>query len=374
VFIIYLTNNPTNQGRMPKPKVTRQTNISHKRRRNRRRHTNRRGNSQSLRVHRRLALFPETDAAGWLQKLTWFGSVALKLFALAIGIGEDLRVETVITASGSTMILGPGDFATHSAFATAVTSSSTDREVTVLKSFPFERYSMTSMKAKIVPSADMQVRGGMYAALLVKIDPIDAETIISSKAPGDLLDKYSCKYDDIIKHPRAKMAPVHSPLNVHLAVKSQPRNIRVDWSSDHFGYVNAYPCAALCVAFSDLAASQNQVSSNYSPAKSLFEVHLEGNIAFHEPGDLVSVHNKTTTSQSACTPKIFSTESTKIQVDIYGKKYQSVDGYVDLKEQSFEDAREILINMQRLDLMDKLVGFHRRKEVEEGFEVIKMSD
>lgn len=359
---------------MPKSKVTRRAKVSHKRRRNRRRNTNRGGNRQTLRVHRRLALFPETDSSQWLQKLSWFGSVALKLFSLAIGVSDDLRAESVITSSGSTMILGPGDFATHSAFATAVTSDVSDREVMVLKSFPFERLSMSFLKAKIVPSADIQVRGGMYAALLIKIDSSDAEIILRSGSPGNLLDKYSCKYDDIIKHPMAKMAPVHQPLVVQLAVSSQPRNIRVDWTSSYYGYLNAYPCAALCVAFSDLAASQGQVGSNYTPAKSLFEVHLEGNISFHEPGDLVTKHNETTTSQSASTPKIFSTQSKKLQVDIFGKSYQSDDGYVDLKELPFEEAKGILVQMERLDLMDKLMDFHKRKEVEEGFEVIKMSD
>lgn len=361
---------------MPKGKAPRHTKprISRQRRRNNRRATNSSGNNQSLRVHRRLALFPQTDAAGWLQKLSWFGSVALKLFALAIGITDDLKAETVITASGSTMILGPGDFATHSAFATAVTTSVNDKEVKVLKTFPFERYSLTSIHAKIVPSADIQVRGGMYAALLIKIDPLDAQFIMESKSPGDLLDKYSCKYDDIIKHPKAIMAPVHQPLNVRLTTNSAPRNIRIAWLSDYFGYANAYPCAALCVAFSDLASSQGQVSANYSPAKSLFEVHLNGQVAFHEPGDLVTLHNRTDPSQSACTPKIYSTQSTRVEVDIYGKKFLTSDGFVDLKHLTLEEGRDILTLMGRLDLLEKLMDFHRSKEVVEDFEIIKMSD
>ena len=63
---------------------------------------------------------------------------------------------------------------------------------------------MQNLSVKIVPSADKDVRGDMYAALLIKIDSVD-NSIISSKK---LLEKYSATYDDIIKHPNAKMAPV----------------------------------------------------------------------------------------------------------------------------------------------------------------------
>lgn len=267
---------------------------------------------QTISAHRRLVLYPNHASASWLSKLAWFSGVTLRLFKLVVGINDDLTAAEQTTAAGSTIFLGPGDFATVSSFAVpATTNDSADNEVKCLKAFPFERVGLQHITLKIVPSADVSVRGGMYAALLVPVDSTDAQIMFNEGHASNLVKKYSSKYDDIIKHPRAKLGSVTSTLTLSLNLNATPHSVRVKWN-DTVGFVNAYPNCALLVAFSDLAASQGAVELGYEPAKSLFEVHLNGKLTFHEPSELTSVFNKADAENSLYTPKLLTSESKSI--------------------------------------------------------------
>lgn len=266
---------------------------------------------QKMAVHRRLVLYPDTADSSWLSKLSWFAGVALKLFTAIASISDDLQAKTVTIGSGSVMLLGPGDFACCSPYAVPITTTSNDNEVKCLRSFSFERVSLHRVLVTIVPSVDLGTRGGMYAALLIAVDSSDFQLLAQENNAKNMMEKYSPNYDDIIRHPRAKLGPVTKSLTLSISPKPTPHNVRVEWNNDT-GFVNAYPSCVLIVAFSDLAAKVDDVDAGYTPAKSLFEVHLKGDVLFHEPADLVVQHNVNRPSMSNYTQKILTTNCQSI--------------------------------------------------------------
>jgi hypothetical protein len=268
-------------------------------------------------VHRRLVLFPDHKNSDWLKKLQWFTGIVMKLLSVVIGLDKDGYFDDRTTSSGTTLILGPGDFASVSPYAVPVTSDSTDKEVLALKTFSFERTAMHSVHVRIVPTADASVRGGVYAALIIPIDDVDAQFVFADEKGEDkhksaelLVQRYSPVYDDILKHPRAKSGAVTSPLTLSIRLRPRYHNIRSTWD-DKLGYINAYPRCALLVGFSDLAAS-SAISSeaNYDPSKCLFEVHLRAGISYGEPSEIVISHPKTSASQSCYTPYVLASNRT----------------------------------------------------------------
>lgn len=89
-------------------------------------------NGQVIPIHRRMVMYPKTTGSTWLQKLSWFGGVAFKLFTLLTGVSEDFTASTRIMSSGSTILFGPGDFAAVSPVASKLYTSS-DNEVQALR-------------------------------------------------------------------------------------------------------------------------------------------------------------------------------------------------------------------------------------------------
>lgn len=126
---------------------------------------------QVLPIHRRMVVFPKTTASSWLQNLSWFGGVVFKLFTLLTGITDDLAGTIKISSAGSTILFGPGDFASVSPVANKIYTS-TDKEVQALRVLPYERGCLIGGTVRIVPSVDVGQRSGMYAAAIVPIDTL----------------------------------------------------------------------------------------------------------------------------------------------------------------------------------------------------------
>lgn len=343
---------PTARPAMPKQ---RRNNIKRKRPNNatrRRKRVRARTGTGQMAVHRRIVLFPKVNDSQWLQKLSWFASVALKLFALVTGVSDDLIASSANVGSGTVIVLGPGDFAAFSPVAIPIVTSKADKEVVCLKAFPYERASLRTVHIRIVPSVDIGERGGMYAACLIPIDPYDS-TLVGNFQAKQILDRYSCNYDDIIKNPRARMAPVNKTLTLSLTVNQKPSNIRIHWDNAD-GFINTYPSCALLVAFSDLAAKQAAIDSNYAPNKSLFEVHMTGHVLFSEPGEITVKHDSSESSMSCYTPKLSTTNTGNINVRFFDHSFDSKDGTVDLRTIDAFAAKQMLSHFGRLDLLPKL--------------------
>lgn len=357
---------PKSKNIVSKRQRRRRPRATHRRRRIR----NSRSFGQSMAVHRRLVLFPKVDDSKWLQNLAWFASVALKLFSFVTGVSDDLEASTANVGSGTTIILGPGDFAAFSPVSVPIATTKTDKEVTCLKAFPFERAQLRHVSVRIVPSVDIGDRGGMYAACLIPVDTMDSTLVGNFQAP-QVINRYSCSYDDIIKNPRAKMAPVNRPLVLNLALNDPPANIRIHWD-ETLGFVNTYPNCALMVAFSDLAAKQSGVDSNYAPNKALFEVHMTGSVRFTEPGELTVQHNSSESSMSCYTPKLCCTNSKNINVSFFDRKFETPDGKLDLRKLNRSDAVRILKHYGRTDLIEVLDKFKEDHMDLSSFESLEM--
>lgn len=319
---------------------------------------------QTVPVHRRLVAFPDTADSTWLQKLTWFGSVTLKLITMLLGVNKNSEGfvvgEEATVASGSALFLGPGDFASVSPFATPVITRVTDKEVIALRAFPYERATLRSLSAKIVPSADLGARGGMYAARLVRLDSVDDTSLPAQ----DLIEKYPFDYDTIIKSPDAKLQPVTSTVTLNLKFTERPHNIRSSWDAAR-GFVNTYPLCVLCVAYSDMATKKSEIASNYSPAKAGFEIHLNGQLSLCDPGDIQSDVPKSSASHAAYTGKILHLNQKNINVGVSDKgtsrSVRFFDRTFEVSTEQFrlmdipaDESERMLTWFNRLDLLDDL--------------------
>lgn len=284
-------------------------------RRNRRRATNRansnigRGTLVS-KVHRRLALFPTSAESKWLTSLSWFASVAMKVISLIVGVEDTpngLRAQMVPTSSGTVILLGPGDFASHSSFASfySYNVNTSDADMFSLRSLPFERMGLQHLQIKIAPTVDLGKRGGLYAVVLERLDVLDSRASVESNNIQALIKRFPTDYQDIIKHPRAKLSPVTRPVSLSMPGSSQLYDIKAR-NDVKIGWVNDIYTHVLCIAFSDLAAVKDAISDNYSPTHGLFEVHMSGTLRLSDPAELtVSQDLKAPTdSVSVVTAKI----------------------------------------------------------------------
>lgn len=318
---------------------------------------------QKISTHRRLVLYPNHADATWLSSIAWFSGVALKLLKYVVGINADFTADEKILSSGSAVFIGPGDFAAFSPFASSADLTAPDKEVKCLKSFPFERVGLQHISLKIVPSADVSVRGGMYAALLQRIDPVDAENLIDAGKADTLSQKYVSQYEDIIKHPRAKLGPVTSTLKLDMKLDPTPHNIRVHWC-DEKGFTNAFPNCVLLVAFSDMASDKRNVDLGYTPAKALFEVHMVGGLTFHEPSSLPPQQEKTADFLSLYTPKLMTTNSKSINTQ--------TEHHSDLRTVAFLDRKyEVSGPLSLFDIPRKhaiqMLDYYHKDELKKEF-------
>lgn len=320
---------------------------------------------QEAKVHRRLVLYPSTTDSKWLDTLSWYGSIGLKLFSLFTSVSDDLTATTVTSGSGTVMLIGANDFAAFSPFATSLTGSS-GSEVMSVRALPFERARLPHLKLKIAPSVDLGSRGGMYAAVVIRADPIDAADLSL-----DYMNRFSADYDVIIKHPNAVLSPVTKAITLSIASQAAPRDIRTEWDNNT-GFDNKYPSYVLLIAFSDLASKMADVDAGYSPAKSLFEVHMVGSLQLLEPGELNVVYksgNDTQHASSWATSKISFTNFTRRTLTAFGKSIDvdrelvQRDGTVDIRRLPLEYGEHILTAFDRRDLLLELRAFHLSMEV-----------
>lgn len=305
--------------------------------------------AQRFTVHRRLVVYPKKTSATWLDKLAWFGSVALKLFQLISNVTDDLKAITVTIASGATILLGPLDFAAVCPAAASVYTS-TDREVQALRSLPYERASLPSLSVRIVPAIDVASRSGMYAAVLIPCDEV-AQAISRDKVPAN---RFIADYDNIIKHPNAVLAPATRSITLRLNRFRPPHNILPYWTEAD-GYQNLYPTYALLIGFSSLAAPSTSVEDEYAVGRALFEVHLTGHLVLSEPGTVSVSMEKPGEYDSYCTNKISSTDVSKYAVRVGDRYYDVDDGSdLDLTQLPLQEGKRILAAVDRMDLLPKL--------------------
>lgn len=333
------------------PKTGKRSTVKHRnmaRRRNIRRRSST-GNSQRLRVHRRCAVYPKTKDSSWLDKLAWYGSIALRVFKTIYGVKDNLDATTAITGAGTAILLGPGDFAAAS-IASAQVFTSNDKEVKACRAIPFERCALRRLKIRIVPSVDLGSRGGMYAACIMPVDTVDANYMQS-----DIINKFSPDFDAIIKNPAARMAQVTEPITLSISRRTRPVDIRVNSWTDDMGWINAYPQYVLVVAYSDLATNSAGSETHYSPSSSLFEVHMTGDINLYEPSELHEQADKPgSLHESIATMKLVCSDTRNINLKFLDKSWSVPDGNVSLLDLPIDNACQILLHYERPDLIPKL--------------------
>lgn len=325
--------------------IRRNRRVVNRRRANSKRSTN----SQHLKVHRRCAVYPKTKNSTWLDKLSWYGSIALKIFRTIYGVTDTLDPVTAITGSGTTIMLGPGDFASAS-IAGAQVFTSTDREVVACRAIPFERGTIRRMKIRVVPSVDLGARGGMYAACVVPVDAVDSAIQL-----GDFVKKFDPNFNSIVKNPSARMAQVTEPLTLHISSRARPTDIRLTAWDATLGWVNAFPQYALMIAYSDLATNTASTETHYAPASSLFEVHLTGDLVLFEPSEIQQATEKPVGMQeSTSTLKLFTTDAASLNMSFYEKSWDVRPEHMNLRHLPYRDAERILLHYDRPDLIPKL--------------------
>lgn len=309
-------------------------------------------NVQNIGVHRRLAVYPKTASASWLDKLAWYGSIALKLFTLITGVNDDLEAETKTHGAGTTMLLGPSDFAAVCPSSSLVYTSK-DKEIMALRVLPYERGSLGKVTIKIVPSVDLSNRGGMYAAVVC---PLDVNSTATKSSP-DYADRYVPDYDQIIKNPRAVMAPSTKPITLSFYGDKTPRIFTCFWKSESNGYTNAYPTHAVMIAFSSLATEERNIDADYSPSRSLFEVHIRADLRLHEPTSIPDATEKPTDLASYVTNKIERTNDAKINMRFYNRSWDFETSTPSLFRLPYADALSIVTHY-RPELVTKLITHH----------------
>lgn len=238
-----------------------------------------------------------------------------------------LKAAMVTTSAGTVILLGPGDFASHSPFASFYNHDSTDKDMFSLRALPFEKMGLNSLQIRIAPTVDLGKRGGLYAAVLERLDVEDTRNFVDTRAISALVSRFPTDYQDIIKHPRAKLAPVTRTISLSLNGSRAQYDIRAA-KSETLGWVNSVYTHVLCIAFSDMAAVQDAIGDNYSPTHGLFELHMTGKITLSEPSELslTTTNAAPTMSASVVTAKVL-TNGTKKLTKFFHYAHEEIPGH-----------------------------------------------
>lgn len=302
----------------------------------RRRHnTNRRRRGTSMRryktgsihqanISRVITAYPYIKS-DWLAKLTWAGSMALRLYktisAAAFIQSDSLLADIAVTTNaGQVMLLGPADFASVSPFVISCFDNDTAKKLTSF--ITYERMSLPNLSVRIFPCVDVSQRAGMYAAYLQQLDYINDTVSI-------MLERFSAEYEQVVKHPNVKVGPTSKPLNLQISRRAVPIAPFIEegatMSSMPGNYYNRDPWYVLVVAFSDLATKTAGESSAYSQERAAFEIHLKGNLKLYNPSPVngTAIANKTILTESMVTERISNLDPTKISYRFYNYRFEA---------------------------------------------------
>lgn len=239
-------------------------------------------NNIALSTFRRLISYPSSGhsptpgerppkSSWWLDKLEWFGSIALQLIGVMLTIAQDDDLlkdgSFAITSVGTSIGISAGDLLSTS----AISTQGENGECSV----PYEQARILWVKAHIVPIVDTSVRGGTYAAAIVPIETHGAIEDVSHD-----FEVLSLQPGSVIRSITQPVSVSWSPTILEQGLQWYDLNVTQN--------VNDSPACVLVIGFSDMALnsldSGGTKSAEYTPKKSSFEVHLEGRVEVRRPG------------------------------------------------------------------------------------------
>lgn len=212
---------------------------------------------------------PAPSSAWWLDKLQWFGSLALQLIGIFIAAAENDELDSnptfAVVGAGTAILITPSTFLQSTSIA-----SKKDDSVIV----PFEQAKLSWIKATVTPVVDASVVGGSYVCAII---PLDADQSIAD-VPTD--------FERICLQPGSVIRPMSKPVSVSWSPTLQEHSFKWHRIGDT-GEQQMHLCAFV-IAFSDMAlASADKGGANskeYNPGKSGFEIYFDGQVVVRQPG------------------------------------------------------------------------------------------
>lgn len=210
---------------------------------------------------------PVPKSAWWLDKLQWFGSLALQLIGIFIAaVGDDRdSASFAVTGAGTAFLVTPSTFLQF----TSVAGKSGNKVIV-----PFEQARLLWLKATVTPIVDASVVGGSYACALI---PLDSNQSIAD-VPTD--------FERICLQPGSVIRPMSKPVSVSWSPTLQEHSFqwhRIGDSEESKSHICAF-----VIAFSDMALAApdkgGKDSQEYNPGKSGFELYFDGQVAVRQPG------------------------------------------------------------------------------------------
>ncbi len=270
---------------------------------------------------------PAPKSAWWLDKLQWFGSLALQLIGIFIAAVDDEKdaPSFAITGAGTAIMISPSTFLQS----TSIANNSQGRVMV-----PFEQAKLLWVKATVTPVVDASVVGGSYACALI---PLDEDQSIAD-VPTD--------FERICLQPGSVIRPMSKPVSVSWSPTLQEHSFRWHRIGDT-GEHKVHLCAFV-IAFSDMALASADKggtgSHEYNPGKSGFELYFDGQISVRQPG--VSIFR----------PTIEHSDPTVVKILRYGEthygRFSDVKwkhGFGSIKK---EAIIEKIIDRERSDSLD----------------------
>lgn len=237
-------------------------------------------NSLSIQCFRRFVAYPSSGvkpapdkpapkSSWWLDKLEWYGSLALQLLGTFISNAENDEPAFAVTGAGTQIYITPAFLL----FNTAIASTS-GNDVSI----PFEQARVTWVRITVNPIVDSSVRGGSYVGVLAPIEP------------GTLKSDVANSFDKLCLQPGAVVRPMTKPLS--LTWSPTAHEYSTLWHQ--IGDTKEQPQSRIAVfsmAFSDMALAKadpgGKSSLEYNPGKSGFELYIEGCVLVRRPGTSV---------------------------------------------------------------------------------------
>lgn len=219
-----------------------------------------------------------TIVSSWLDRLSWFGSLALKLLTIAIATSDKNSV--LLYASGG---FGAWDFTIGDLLIdTPLTFDTNNRG---FKQVGYRQARINWIRCNILPSVEVANRGGNVAIAFYSLGLFSGADDMSSQ------DKIlNASYEAILTLPNAKEFSASRPIYLTYVPSDNDMNVWYDlgtasYREEDLNNLQARAIVRLVIGMRDFSLTDNQSSmSAYALNIMNFEVQLQAEILLRNPG------------------------------------------------------------------------------------------
>lgn len=244
---------------------------------------------RNFQIYPRIPDASAKPTSSWLEKLSSFGTIAMKLFTFALALEDDkpnADKSAAVVGSTQSILIGADDLL----FSSAIMEKA-DVGV-VVPVLDYKQGRLNRVVIRITPGAEMGRRGGRVCAAVITLlkEEIDRYRPDKTGQPWGKPDSYD--FATLIQLPGAVTAPASSSLSLSWRPKPIDYGFRMlgigaydyDNTQPDTPVIGGDPVIKLVIGYQDYASTKSDPTSTYLPEEAMLHVDIRGHVTLTENG------------------------------------------------------------------------------------------